>query len=399
MESQSLKKPIYLDYNATTPVAPEVLDAMLPYFNVHFGNASSSTHPYGWTTAEAVDRARKILANAIGALDQEIYFTSGATEGINLALKGVAELYASKGDHIITVQTEHKAVLDVCQRLEKWGKRVTYLSVDEGGLVDIDELRAHISDDTILVAVMLANNETGVIQPLKEIADIAHRHGALVMSDATQAVGKIPVNVDELGIDILVMSGHKFYAPKGVGAIYLRRKKPRVRLTPLLEGGGHERGVRSGTLNVPGIVGIGKAMEICVRDMKDEEIRVKRLRDQLENELLSLPEVYLNGALDARLSHVSNIAFRYTDSQGFINALRDIAVATGSACTSATMEPSHVLSAMGKTPDLSHSSIRFSLGKYTTQQDIAYAIAHVKSGIEKLRATNPVWKLKNAHQA
>jgi len=389
-----VKTPIYLDYNSTTPVAEEVLDAMLPYFNQKYGNASSSTHPFGWEAAEAVKTARETLANALGCLDQEVYFTSGATEAINMALKGVAEMYVSKGDHIITVQTEHKAVLDVCQSLERHGKKITYLPVDEHGLVDPEALKQQITDQTILVCIMIANNETGVIQPVQELARITHEHGSIFMTDATQAVGKMAVDVNEMGIDILVCSGHKFYGPKGVGAIYLRRRNPRVKLYPLVEGGGHEKGVRSGTLNVPGIVGMGKALSVCMRDMEQEALRLQELRDLLENELVKTPEVFRNGPREPRLTHVSNLAFRYVESQGLINAMRDIAVATGSACTSATMEPSHVLKAMGKPDDLSFGSVRFSLGRYTTREEIMYAIAHIQEGVEKLRSKSPHWQLR-----
>ncbi len=389
-----INTPIYLDYNSTTPVDKEVLEAMLPYFTTRYGNASSSSHPFGWEAAKAVKQARETLANAIGCLDQEVYFTSGATEAINMALKGAAGVYAAKGNHIITAQTEHKAVLDVCQSLERHGKRITYLPVDEHGLVDPEDLRQHITDQTIMVCIMIANNETGVIQPVKELAQITHEHGSIFMTDATQAVGKMAVDVNDLGIDILVCSGHKFYGPKGVGAIFLRRRNPRVKLHPLLEGGGHERGARSGTLNVPGIVGMGKALSVCMRDMKRETARLGELRDLLEKELLNMPEVYGNGPEEPRLTHVSNLAFRYVDSQGLINAMRDIAVATGSACTSATMEPSHVLKAMGKPDDLSFGSVRFSLGRYTTREEIAYAIVHIQEGVEKLRSKSPHWQLR-----
>ncbi len=396
MEPKEIHTPIYLDYNSTTPVAEEVLEAMLPFFRRSYGNASSSTHPFGWEAAEAVKRSRKILADALGCLDQEIYFTSGATEGINLALKGIAERYSSKGDHIITVQTEHKAVLDVCKRLESQGKQITYLPVDEYGMIDLEVLRECITERTILICVMLANNETGVIQPLSEIANIAHEHGVICMTDATQAVGKVPTNVDTLGMDVLVCSGHKLYGPKGIGVIYLRRKNPRVSVLPLIEGGGHERGVRSGTLNVPGIVGMAKAVEYCIHDMDSESTRLGVLRDHLESELLTMPEVFRNGHREARLSHVSNLTFGYVDSQALINAMRHVAVSTGSACTSATMEPSHVLKAMGMQDQQAYGSVRFSLGRFTTKPEIDYAIEHVREGVHKLREKSPQWQLKHA---
>ena len=304
-----LQFPIYLDYNATTPVDPRVLEAMLPYFTQKYGNAASSTHAKGWVAAKAVQHAREQLAAGIGATDQEIYFTSGATEGINACLKGVAELYAAKGDHIVTVQTEHKAVLDVCKSLEKKGKRVSYLPVDSEGRISLEELRENITDETLLVCIMMANNETGVIHPMKKIAEIVHEKGAMLMSDATQAVGKIPVDVQELGIDLLVYSAHKFYGPKGVGAMYLRRRGPRVRLAPLLEGGGHERGMRSGTLNVPGIVGMGAALEVSIQEMGKEGERIAQLRDQFEKEMGEFSGVYVNGGGTGRLPHVSNLAF------------------------------------------------------------------------------------------
>ena len=377
--------PIYLDYNATTPVDPSVLEFMLPFFSEKYGNAASATHGKGWVAAKAVEAAREGLAEAIGAESQEVYFTSGATEGINACLKGVAELYKEKGNHIITVQTEHKAVLDVCESLERQGKRITYLSVNPEGLINLDELEAALEEDTLVVSVMLANNETGVIQPMKAISEIVHAKGSLLMSDATQAVGKIPVDVNELGIDLMVWSAHKFYGPKGIGAMYLRRKKPRVRISPLIEGGGHERGFRSGTLNVPGIVGMGKALELSLKLINQETKRLGKLRDQFEADLLKEDGVWRNGHAIQRLSHVSNLAFEGIDSQKLVEAMRKLAVSTGSACTSAKMEPSHVLKAMGRPDDLAFGSVRFSLGRFTQEEEIQYASSYVKSTLNKLR--------------
>ncbi len=380
-----LSFPIYLDYNSTTPVDPRVLETMLPYFMEKYGNAASSTHAKGWVASKAVERTREQIAQCLGVSDQEIYFTSGATEGINACIKGVAELYAAKGNHIVTVQTEHKAVLDVCKSLEKKGIRVSYLSVNDEGQISLDELADSINEETLLVSVMLANNETGVIQPMKDIAEIVHEKGAMLMSDATQAIGKIPVDVQELGIDLLVLSAHKFYGPKGVGAMYLRRRKPRVRIHPLLEGGGHERGVRSGTLNVPGIVGMGRALEICEAEMKAEAQRLAQLRDQFEAQMQQLPGVWVNGGRSPRLAHVSNLAFEGIDSQRLVEALRNLAVSTGSACTSAIMEPSHVLKAMGIPDTLAFSSVRFSLGRFTREAEMTYASSYVSETLEKLR--------------
>ena len=380
-----LQFPIYLDYNATTPVDPRVLEAMLPYFTQKYGNAASSTHAKGWVAAKAVQQAREQLAQGIGATDQEIYFTSGATEGINACLKGVAELYASKGDHIVTVQTEHKAVLDVCKSLEKRGKRISYLPVDSEGGISLEHLRESITDETLLVCIMMANNETGVIHPMREIAEIVHEKGSMLMSDATQAVGKIPVNVQELGIDLLVCSAHKFYGPKGAGAMYLRRRGPRVRLAPMMEGGGHERGMRSGTLNVPGIVGMGAALEIGIDEMGKEGERMAQLRDRFEKEMGKFSGVYVNGGGTERLPHVSNLAFEGIDSQKLVEALRNLAVSTGSACTSAVMEPSHVLTAMGREDSLAFSSIRFSLGRFTSDQEMDFVAPYVKETLESLR--------------
>lgn len=364
----------------------------MPFFGEMYGNAASQTHSYGWQAEEAVKMARERIAGLIGALPEEIVFTSGATESDNLALKGVAELYAGKGDHIVTLATEHKAVIDTCDYLEKIGKRVTVLGVNAEGLIDLDELEAAMTAETVLVSVMMANNEIGVIQPMGEIAEIVHRHGSILMSDATQAVGKIPAKVNETGIDLMAFSAHKMYGPKGVGALYVRRRNPRVRMTPQIHGGGHERGFRSGTLNVPGIVGMGKAAEICALEMEAEALRMAEMRDRLENALLQIPCVSVNGSQIHRLPQVSNLSFQYVDADALIMAMRGIAVSTGSACTSASLEPSHVLQALGLPDDDAYASIRFSLGRFTTDKDIDFAIAHVTEAIEKLRQLNPGWR-------
>ncbi|MCS6906144.1 MAG: IscS subfamily cysteine desulfurase [Bacteroidia bacterium] len=389
-----LKFPIYLDHNATTPVDPRVLEAMLPYFTEKFGNAASRNHKFGWEAEEAVDYAREQIARLIGADPREIIFTSGATESDNLAIKGVAEMYARKGNHIVTVKTEHKAVLDTCRALERKGiAKVTYLDVASDGLIDLNALEAAVTDKTILVAVMFANNEIGVIQPIREIAKIAHSKGALFFSDATQAVGKIPVNVEEYGIDLMAFTAHKMYGPKGVGALYVRRKNPRVKVTAQMDGGGHERGMRSGTLNVPGIVGFGKACEICSREMVDESIRLAKLRDKLENGLLSIPETVVNGNRKYRLPHVTNISFKYVEGEGLMMGIKNLAVSSGSACTSASLEPSYVLKALGLPDDLGHSSIRFGLGRFTTEEEIDYAIGYVAEAVNKLREMSPLWEM------
>lgn len=385
---------IYLDYNATTPCHPEVVDEMLPFFNTCFGNAASRSHPFGWEAAEAVENARERIARLTATEPQEIIFTSGATESDNLALKGVFETYARKGKHIITLKTEHKAVLDTCKRLEKQGAEITYLSVNREGLVDLEELEAAIRSDTILVAVMWANNETGVIQPVKAIGEICGRHGVLFFSDATQAVGKIRTHPREQGIHLMAFSAHKMYGPKGVGALYLSRKSPRARITALIDGGGHERGLRSGTLNVPGIAGFGKAAEMADLEMEQDATRLQALRDKLESALIRIEDVYVNGAVGSRMPHVSNLAFRHVDDEALISACnREIAVSSGSACSSASLEPSHVLAAMGLEDDLLQSSLRFSLGKFTTEEDIDFTIAAIKKGVEQLRALSPVWEM------
>lgn len=384
--------PIYLDHNATTPLDQEVLAAMLPYFTEHFGNAGSSTHSYGWAAAEAVKVAREQVATLISCEPNEIIFTSGATESLNTALQGVAAAYSAKGNHIITCATEHKAVLDTCAFLEKTGSRVSYLPVDAQGLLSPGDLQAALSPDTILVAVMLANNETGVVQDIASLSAITHAHGALFLCDATQALGKIPVNVEDLGVDLMAFSAHKCYGPKGVGALYIRRRNPRVRLQPLLHGGGHERGWRSGTLNVPGIVGMGAALARCMHKMEIDTARLESLRNKLESALLQLPGVKLNGHPQKRMGHVSNLSFGGVEAEALIMAIRGVAVSTGSACTSASLEPSHVLQAMGLAREEAFSAIRFSLGKSTTEDQIDFAIGHVRQAVLQLRGKKDALK-------
>lgn len=389
-----LTLPIYLDNNATTQMDPRVLDAMLPYFVEKFGNAASRSHPFGWVAEEAVDYAREQIAKLIGADPKEIIFTSGATEGDNLAIKGVFEMYASKGNHIITAVTEHKAVLDTCKHIERLGGQVTYLPVMADGLVDLAHLEAAITDKTILIAIMWGNNEVGVIQPIREISQIARKHGVLFFTDATQAVGKIPVDVNADGIDLLTFSGHKIYGPKGIGALYVRRKNPRVKVTAQMDGGGHERGMRSGTLNVPGIVGLGRACEICMQEMDSEAARLSKMRDHLETELLKLEEAYVNGNREHRLPHTTNISFKYVEGEGLMMGFnKSIALSSGSACTSASLEPSYVLKALGLGDDLAHSSLRFGLGRFTTDEQIDYTIEAVRATVTKLREMSPLWEM------
>ena len=386
---------IYLDYNATTPCDPRVVDVMLPFFTKMSGNAASRSHPFGWEAEEAVSNARHQIANLIGVEDREIVFTSGATEGDNLALKGVYEMYRRKGNHIITVETEHKAVLDTCLYIEKMGGEVSYLKVDESGLIDLDELRKAIKETTILVSIMWANNETGVVQPMKAIGEICEEKGVLFFSDATQAVGKIPAYPKELGIHLMAFTAHKMYGPKGVGALFVNRKRPRVKLTAQIDGGGHEEGMRSGTLNVPGIVGFGKAAEIAHAEMEAEAIRLNKLRNKLEKALVKeIEECVVNGSVKNRMPQVSNLSFRHVDSEGLLMTFnQNIAVSTGSACTSASLDPSHVLTAMDISEDLAKSSIRFSLGRFTTEEEIDFTIEKVKVGTDQLRALSPVWEM------
>ena len=369
---------IYLDYNATTPVDTSVLSAMMPYFNEKFGNASSKTHRYGWIAADAVNLARSQVADLINAEPSEIIFTSGATEAINQALQGIFEKYSTKGNHIVTVSTEHKAVLDTCRHLETKGAEITFLNVNQQGVINPGELADSIKPTTILVCIMLANNETGVIQDINAISKIVHQRNCLLMTDATQAVGKIKVDVQEQGIDILTMSAHKIYGPKGVGALFIRRKNPRVAMAPLLYGGGHENGLRSGTLNVPGIVGLGQASRIALNELEQYGKEMSTLRDLLESEFAGHKNVGINGAGALRLPNTSNICFKGMNQTELINRLRGMAVATGSACTSALPEPSHVLLAMGLSEKDAYTSIRFSLGKYTTASDINYVVEKIK---------------------
>ncbi|MES1214147.1 MAG: IscS subfamily cysteine desulfurase [Bacteroidota bacterium] len=390
-----LNLPIYLDHNATTPCDPRVVEAMTPYFTKMFGNAASRNHSFGWAAEEAVDIAREEVARLIGAETKEIIFTSGATEGDNLALKGVFEMYAGKGNHIITCNIEHKAVLDSCKHIEKSGGEITYLEVKENGLIDLAELEAAIKPTTVLIAIMYANNEIGSIMPMKEIAAIAKRRGVLLFSDATQAVGKIPIDINDVGIDIMSFSAHKMYGPKGVGALYVRRKNPRVKLTAQIDGGGHEKGIRSGTLNVPGIVGFGKACEICRMEMNDEAERVSYLRDKLENALLRIDESDVNGNKAPRIPNVTNISFKDTEGEGLLMGInKNIAVSSGSACTSATPEPSYVLKALGLDDELAHSSIRFGLGRFTTEEEIDYVIEQVTGTVNRLREENKLENVK-----
>jgi cysteine desulfurase len=388
-----LKLPIYLDNNATTPLDPRVLDAMLPYFTEHFGNAASRNHPFGWQAEEAVDYAREQIAKLINCDSKEIIFTSGATESDNLGIKGVFEMYSQKGNHIITATTEHKAVLDTCKHIEKLGGRVTYLPVDGEGLISLADLEAAMTPQTILVTIMYGNNETGTVQPIREIARIAHSHGALFMTDGTQAVGKIPVDVLADGIDIMAFTAHKMYGPKGIGALYVRRKNPRVKVTAQMDGGGHERGMRSGTLNVPGIVGLGKACELARLEMQQDADRLSKLRDRLEAALTEMEESYVNGSREHRLPHVTNISFKYVEGEGLMMGVKDLAVSSGSACTSASLEPSYVLKALGLSDDLAHSSLRFGLSRFTTDEQIDYAINHVKEAVTKLREMSPLWEM------
>ena len=388
-------KQIYLDNNSTTPCDPRVVEAMLPFFYQHPGNAASRSHPFGWEAEEAVDNARKQIADLLNVDSKEIIFTSGATEADNLGIKGVFEMYARKGNHIITLTTEHKAVLDSCKKIEKMGGNVTYLEVEENGIVDLAKLEAAITDKTILVSIMWANNETGVIQPMKEIGDICAKHGVLFMSDATQAVGKIPTNPKEVGVHLMAFTGHKMYGPKGVGALFVNRKNPRVKVTAQMDGGGHERGMRSGTLNVPGIVGFGKAAEIAKAEMHQDAERLSVMRDRLEAGFKErLEEVYVNGSIENRMPHVTNISFKHVEGEGLLMTFnQNIAVSSGSACTSASLEPSYVLIALGLGDDLAHSSLRFSLGRFTTDEEIDFTLKAISEGVTHMRDLSPIWEM------
>jgi cysteine desulfurase len=378
--------PIYLDYNSTTPCDPRVVEAMLPYFTGKFGNAASRSHAFGWEAEAAVELAREQVAGLIRAEPKEVIFTSGATEGDNLAIKGVVEAYASNGQHMITVVTEHKAVLDTAHHVERMGGEVTWLTVDKEGLINLAELEAAIRPETVLISVMYANNEIGVIQPIREISELARRRGVLFFSDAAQAVGKIPVDVNADGIDLVALSGHKLYGPKGVGALYVRRRDPRARVAAQMDGGGHERGMRSGTLNVPAIVGFGKACELCGAEMGPEAKRLAVLRDRLETGLLGIGGAVVNGSRTRRLPHTTNMSFEGVDGQALLGGLgKDVALSSGSACTSASMEPSYVLKALGLDDSLAHSSLRLGLGRWTTNEEVDYAITRIGETVARLR--------------
>jgi cysteine desulfurase len=389
-----MKLPIYMDYHATTPVDPRVLETMMPFFSEKFGNAASRNHPFGWEAEEAVEAARKQVADLIGANPKEIIFTSGATESNNLAIKGVAEMYREKGNHVITCVTEHKAVIDTCKKLEKQGLRVTYLPVQKDGRIDLNELRAAITEKTILITIMSANNEIGVLQPIAEIGAIAKEKGILFHTDGVQAVGKVPYDVNALKVDLVSISGHKIYGPKGVGALYVRRRNPRVLLAEQISGGGHERGMRSGTLNVPGIVGLGKAAQLCQQDMEKDTARLRKLRDRLNEQLhKNLDEIYINGSMEHRLPHNLNISFAYVEGESLLMGINDVAVSSGSACTSASLEPSYVLKALGAGDDLAHSSIRFGLGRWTTDEEVNYVVDKLTKVVRRLREMSPLYEM------
>jgi len=390
----AVKLPIYMDNHATTPMDPRVLEAMLPYFTEKFGNAASRNHSFGWAGEEAVETARQQVASLIGATPKEIIFTSGSTESDNLMIKGVAEMYREKGNHIITQAIEHKAVLDTCKNLEKHGYEVTYLPVQKDGRVDPEDVRKAIKPTTILISIMYANNEIGAINPMQEIGKIAKEHGIIFAVDGVQAVGKIPVDVQKDNIDLLSITAHKFYGPKGVGALYVRRRNPRVQLSAMIDGGGHERGMRSGTLNVPGIVGLGKACEICNQEMAQESERIKGLRERLRLGLeAKLDEVFINGSMEHRLPNNLNMSFAYVEGESLLMGINDVAVSSGSACTSATLEPSYVLKALGVGEDLAHTSIRFGLGRFTTEEEVDYVIDKMVQVVTKLRELSPLYEM------
>ena len=389
-----MKLPIYMDNHSTTPVDPRVLETMIPYFTEKFGNSASRNHSFGWETEKAVDEARRQIATLIHADPKEIIFTSGATESDNLALKGVVEMYREKGDHIVTSLTEHRAVLDTAKRLEKQGIKVTYVPVNKDGLVEPGEVEKAITDKTILISIMMANNEIGTINPMAEIGRIAKARGVLFHCDATQGVGKIPVDVQAMGIDLMSFSAHKIYGPKGVGALYVRRRNPRVRLSPMMDGGGHERGMRSGTLPVPLIMGFGKACELCMEMMPEESKRMIALREKLQAGILKgLDEVYLNGHPTQRLPNNLNLSFAYVEGESVLMGLKELAISSGSACTSATLEPSYVIRALGVGSDLAHSSIRFGLGRFNTEEEVDYTIKRVIETIRKLREMSPLYEM------
>jgi len=388
-----VKTPIYMDYQATTPLDPRVLEAMLPYFTAHFGNAASRSHVFGWQAEEASEKAREQVASLIGGSGREIVWTSGATESINLAIKGIANFYADRGKHIVTCKTEHPATLDTCKRLERSGWEVTYLDVDRTGRLDPEAVREAITDKTVLVSIMAANNEIGTIHPINEIGEIVKEKGAFFHVDAVQAAGKIPFDVNACKADLVSLSAHKMYGPKGVGALWIRRR-PRVRLTPIIDGGGHERGMRSGTINVPGVVGFGAAAEIAQKELPEEAERILRLRKRLHEKIVSrLEDVYLNGHPEHRIPGNLNLSFAYVEGEGLMMALKEVALSSGSACTSASLEPSHVLRACGVSEDLAHSSIRFGLGRFTTEEEVDYVADRVVEAVTRLREMSPLYEM------
>jgi len=390
----SVQLPIYMDNHATSQLDPRVLEAMLPYFTAKFGNAASRNHSFGWEAEQGVETAREQIARLIGATAKEIIFTSGATESNNLAIKGIAEMYRERGNHIITQVTEHKAVLDTCKRLEKYGYRVTYLPVKADGLIDLDDLKRAIDDKTILVSIMFANNEIGVVQPIAEIGKLCHERNVIFHTDGVQAIGKIPVDVNAMNIDVLSLTAHKLYGPKGAGALYVRRRNPRVQISAQMDGGGHERGMRSGTLNVPGIVGLGAACEIAREEMASEAARLARLRDKLKAKLeSSLDYVHVNGSMEHRLPGNLNMSFVYVEGESLLMGINEIAVSSGSACTSATLEPSYVLKALGLGDDVAHSSIRFGLGRFNTEAEVDYVADKLIDIVQKLRELSPLYEM------
>ena len=391
---KGVKLPIYMDNHATTPMDVRVLEEMLPYFTDKFGNAASRNHSFGWAAEEGTETARERIAKLVGATTKEIIFTSGATESDNLAIKGVAEMYREKGNHIITAVTEHKAVLDTCKRLEKYGYRVTYLPVQKDGLIDLDDLKRALDDKTILVTIMAANNEIGVLQPVAEIGKLCHERGVIFHTDATQAIGKVPVDVIKQNIDLASISGHKMYGPKGVGALYVRRKNPRVQISAIIDGGGHERGMRSGTLNVAGIVGLGKACALAFEEMAQESCRLAGLRNRLRDRIMGrLDETFINGSMEHRLPGNLNISFAYVEGESLLMGINDVAVSSGSACTSATLEPSYVLKALGTGDDLAHSSIRFGIGRFNTEAEVDYVAERVVDTVKRLRELSPLYEM------
>ena len=390
----TLKLPIYMDYSATTPCDPRVVEKMVPFFSETFGNAASRNHSFGWAAESAVDVAREQVAEFVGASAKEIVWTSGSTEANNLAIKGAAEMYKSKGNHLITCVTEHKAVIDPMKHLEQRGYQVTFLPVDQQGNIDLAELEAAITDQTVLISLMAANNETGTRHRVEDIGKLAKERGVLFHCDATQAAGKVPLDVDALGIDLMSLSAHKFYGPKGVGCLYVRRRRPRVRLTPILDGGGHERGMRSGTLNVPGVVGMGEAARLCQKEMPTEIPRLGALRDRLDKGVFArIEDAVINGNPDYRLPHLTNISFPYVEGESLIMGVPDISVSSGSACTSASLEPSYVLKAQGLNDELAHSSMRFSLGRFNTDAEVDFTVDKVCSEVERLREMSPLWEM------